>query len=62
MNMFPDHLKWNFLDEKHVVNKDVLPKTIRADPLTGYVDAVEVSSDFCDAHNIFLLFQAVQQS
>jgi hypothetical protein len=35
MDMFPNHSKWNFLDEKHVVNKDVLPKKIRADPLTG---------------------------
>jgi hypothetical protein len=53
MDRFPDHSKWNFLDEKHVVNKDVLPKKIRADPLTGYVDAVEVSGDFREAHNIF---------
>jgi hypothetical protein len=53
--MFPDHLKWNFLDEKHVVNnnKDCLPKTIRADPLTGYIEALEVSGDFCEARNIF---------
>ena len=53
MDMFPDHSKWNFLDEKHVVNKDVLPKKIRADPLTGYVDAVKVSGNFREAHNIF---------
>ncbi len=53
MDMFPDHTKWNFLDEKHVVNKDVLPKKIRADPLTGYVDAIEVSGDFRESHNMF---------
>ena len=53
MDMFPNHSKWNFLDEKHVVNKDVLPKKIRADPLTGYVDAIEVSGDFRESHNIF---------
>jgi hypothetical protein len=53
MDMFPDHSKWNFLDEKHVVNKDVLPKKIRADPLTGYVDAIEVSGDFRESHNMF---------
>jgi hypothetical protein len=56
MDMFPDHSKWNFLDKKHMVNKDCLPKTIRAGPLTGYVDTIEVSGTF------LLLFQAVLQS
>ena len=46
MDMFPDHSKWNFLDEKHIVNGDTLPKKVRADPLTGYVDAIPVSGDF----------------
>jgi hypothetical protein len=53
MDMFPDHSKWNFMDEKHVVNKDVLPKKIRADPLTGYADDIEVSGDFRESHNMF---------
>jgi transposase len=35
------------------VNKDTLPKKIRADPKTGYVDALEVSGDFREAHNMF---------
>jgi hypothetical protein len=26
MDMFPDHSKWNFLDKKHVMNKDLLPR------------------------------------
>ena len=56
MDMFPDHTKWNFLDEKHVVNKDVLPKKIRADPLTRYVDSIEVSGDFRALHNMFSVF------
>jgi hypothetical protein len=50
MDMFPDNSKWIFLDEKHVINKNVLPKKIRADPLAGYVDTVVVSGNFCDAH------------
>jgi hypothetical protein len=29
MDMFPDHARWNFLDEKHIVNGDTLPKKIR---------------------------------
>jgi transposase len=55
MDMFPDHSKWNFLDEKHIVNGDTLSKKVRADPLTGYVDAIPVSGDFRDAHNIFAI-------
>jgi hypothetical protein len=54
MDMFPDHSKWNFLDEKHIVNGDTLPKKVCADALTGYVNgAIPVSGNFQDAHNIF---------
>jgi hypothetical protein len=28
MDMFPDHSKWNFLDEKPIVNRDVQPKKL----------------------------------
>jgi len=48
-----DHRMWNFLDEKHMVNKDVLRNKVRADPLTGRREAIPVSGDFRDAHNIF---------
>ncbi len=58
MDMFPDHSRWNFLDEKHIVNGDTLPKLVRADPLTGYVDAFPVSGDFPNAHNIFAVVSA----
>jgi hypothetical protein len=53
MDMFPNHSKWNFLDEKHIVNGDVLSKKEHMDPLTGYINAIPVSGDFHDAHNIF---------
>jgi hypothetical protein len=46
------------LDEKHVVNMDVLPKKIRAGLLTRYVDTIKVSGDFCEAHNIFAVVSA----
>ena len=55
MDMFPDHSKWNVLDEKHIVNVNVLPKKVHADPLTGHIDAIPVSGDFCEAHNIFAI-------
>jgi hypothetical protein len=44
---------WNFLDEKHIVNKDAIPAKGRADPLTGYVDFIPVTGDFREAYNIF---------
>jgi hypothetical protein len=40
IDMFPDHSKWNFLDKKHIVNGDILPKKVRVDPLTGYIDII----------------------
>jgi hypothetical protein len=46
MYRFPDHSKWNFLDEKHIVNGDILPKKVHADPLTGYFDTIPVSGNF----------------
>ncbi len=58
MDMFPDHSKWNFLDEKHIVNGDTFPKKVRAHPLTGYVDAIPVSGDFQNAHNIYAIVLA----
>jgi hypothetical protein len=39
VSLFQDHSRWNFLDEKHLVNKDVLPNRVRACPLTGRVPA-----------------------
>jgi hypothetical protein len=61
MDMFPDYSKWNFLDEKHIVNGDTIPKKVCADPLTGYVDAIPVSGNFWDAHNIFAVVRQSNQ-
>ena len=56
--MFSDHMIWNFLDEKHLVNRDTLPDRVRADPLTGRVPAVPVSGDFREAYNLFAVISA----
>jgi hypothetical protein len=48
-----DHTKWNFLDKKHIVNKDVIPSKRRADPLTRYVYYIPVTGDFWESYNIF---------
>ena len=48
----PDHSKYHFLDEKHLVNKDVEPNRVRADPLTGYIPCILVNGDFRDTYNL----------
>jgi hypothetical protein len=55
MDLLWDHTKWNFLDEKHIVNHDALPKRGRADPLTGYIDFIPVTGDFRQSYNIFAI-------
>jgi hypothetical protein len=58
MERLPDKTKFHFLDEKHLVNKDVLPNKTRADPLTGYMDAILVSGDFREAYNLLAIISA----
>jgi hypothetical protein len=35
LNNLPDHRTYHFIDEKHIVNKDVYNDRVRTDPLTG---------------------------
>ena len=58
IDKFPDKTVLNFLDEKHIVNKDALPSKIRADPLTGFMAYIPVSGDFRDAFNLFAIVSA----
>jgi hypothetical protein len=55
MDLLFDHTKWNFLDKKHIVNKDALPTKGRANPLTGYIDFIPVTGDCSDSYNIFAI-------
>jgi hypothetical protein len=55
VSLFQDHSRWNFLNEKHLVNKDVLPNHVRACPLTGRVPAIPVRGDFREAYNLFAI-------
>ena len=55
VSLFEDHSRWNFLDEKHLVNKDTFPNRVRACPLTGRVPAIPVSGDFREAYNSFAI-------
>jgi hypothetical protein len=42
-------------DEKHMLNKDVEPTKVRADPLTGYIPCIYVNGDFRDSYNLLQL-------
>jgi DDE superfamily endonuclease len=53
-----DHRRFNFLDEKHIVNKDTVPNKVRACPLTGRIDSIQVSGDFREAYSIIALISA----
>jgi transposase len=55
MNLLWDHTRWNFLDEKHMVNHDALLKKGRADPLMGYINYIPVMGDFREAYYIFVV-------
>jgi hypothetical protein len=48
-DLITDHLRFNFVDEKHIINKDTVPNKVRACPLTGRVDAIQVSGNFREA-------------
>jgi hypothetical protein len=58
IDKFPDKSIFNFLDEKHIVNKDAMASKIRADPTTGFMDFIPVSGDFRDAFNLFAVVSA----
>jgi transposase len=55
VSLFEDYSPWNFLDEKHAVNKDTLPNRVRVCPLTGRVPAIPVRGDFREAYNLFAI-------
>ena len=48
----------NFLDEKHIINSDCIPKKVRRNPVFGYMPAIMVSGDFREAFNIFACITA----
>jgi transposase len=54
----PDHSKFHWLDEKHMVNKDAEATKVRADPLTGRIPCVHVNGDFRDGCNLFAIVSA----
>ena len=53
----PVHNKYHFIDEKHVVNKDVYGNRVRADPLTGRVRCIFVNGNFRQAFNLISIIR-----
>ena len=54
----PNHFKYHFLDEKHIVNKDCIGNRVRADPLTGAVRCIHVTGNFRHAYNMISIISA----
>jgi transposase len=55
LRIYSDHSKYNFIDEKHIFNKDVYSTKVRKDPLTGKLPSIHVSGDFRKAYNIMAI-------
>ena len=53
--MLPNHHKYHFIDEKHLVNKDCIANRVRADPLTGRVRCIQVTGNFRMAYNLIAI-------
>ena len=47
-----DNLRFNFVDEKHVVNHNGVETKVRANPFTGAVDAIMVGGNFRDTRSL----------
>jgi transposase len=47
-----DKSRFCFVDEKHLVNQDSVPKKLRRCPVSGRMDFIPVSGDFRDTYNL----------
>jgi hypothetical protein len=48
-------LKYNFIDKKHIYNKDVHTTKVRADPLDGKLPCIHVSGNFREVYNVMAI-------
>jgi hypothetical protein len=58
LRIYSDHSNYNFIDEKHIYNKDVYATKVRADPLDGRLPCIHVSGDFREAYNIMAVISS----
>jgi hypothetical protein len=47
-----DHSPFCFIDKKHLVNADYVPKKLQCCPLSGQMDFIAVSGDFRETYNL----------
>jgi transposase len=47
-----DHSMFCFIDEKHLVNSESVPKKLRSCPISGRMDYIAVSGDFRETYNL----------
>jgi hypothetical protein len=55
LDKLPDHFKYHFTDEKHVVNSDCRMNQVRADPLPGAIRNIAVTGSFREAYNLLAI-------
>jgi hypothetical protein len=53
-----DHSRFCFIDEKHLVNSDTVPKKLRCCPISGRMDFIAVSGDFRETYNLIACISA----
>jgi transposase len=58
LEQLPNRTKFHWLDEKHLLNRDVEAQRVRADPLSGYIPCIFVNGDFRDAYNLVAIISA----
>jgi transposase len=61
LEQLPIRTKFHWLDEKHMLNKDVEPTKVRADPLTGYITCIYVNGNFRGSYNLFAIISVNPQ-
>ena len=52
INYIGDNLRFNFVDEKHIVNHNRVELKVCANPLTGEVDGIPVSGNFHNSQSL----------
>jgi transposase len=57
-SILTDKSRFCFVDEKHLVNKDTVPKKLRRCPVSGRMDCIPVSGDFRDTYNLICCISA----
>jgi hypothetical protein len=58
LHIYSNHSKFNFIDKKHIHNKDMYATKVRQDLLDGKLPGIHVSGNFGEAYNIMAILSA----